>query len=69
MTKNTNKRTYMTHSFIDVQMYFILSINLTELIVEYFVSLLYIVYCIYLLPVTGCASSHIAYNKTTLLPL
>jgi len=25
--KNTNKRTYMTHSFIDVQIYFILSIN------------------------------------------
>jgi len=23
--KNTNKRTYMTHSFIDVQIYFILS--------------------------------------------
>jgi len=27
MTKNTNKRTYMTHSFIDGQIYFILSIN------------------------------------------
>jgi len=26
MTKNTHKRTYMTHSFIDVQIYFILSI-------------------------------------------
>jgi len=25
--KNTNKRTYMTHSFIDVQIYFILSMN------------------------------------------
>jgi len=27
MTKNTNKRTYMTHSFIDVQIYFILCVN------------------------------------------
>jgi len=26
MTKNTNKRTYMTHSFIDVQIYFILCV-------------------------------------------
>jgi len=25
--KNTNNRTYMTHSFIDVQIYFILSMN------------------------------------------
>jgi len=27
MTKNTDKRTYMTHSFIDGQIYFILLMN------------------------------------------
>jgi len=28
--KNTNKRTYMTHSFIDGQIYFILSMNFLD---------------------------------------